>query len=112
MMTFAKVDVMNIDWFWEENFKFEETEALTPKFEMSGMETKNFLFNTGSFAVNFAGIISASVVFYLIQYFGKKHITNPYVLALTKKFMAPMLGNSIVLALYQFSTDAILCSII
>ena len=57
MMTFAKVDILNIDWFWDENFEFKPTSALTDKFEMGGMETKNFLFNSGSLAVNFAFII-------------------------------------------------------
>lgn len=52
MMTFAKIDVASIDWFWQDNFEFVQTAALNSKFELSGMETKNFLFNSGSLLPN------------------------------------------------------------
>lgn len=112
MMTFAKVDVASVDWFWDENFQFKDTTALTEKFEISGMETKNFLFNTGSLSVNMGSIILSSILFYLIKLLFVRYIENPYVLVLTKYFTAPNLKNIIVLILYQFTTDAVLCSMI
>ena len=58
MMTFAKLDVASIDWFWADNFIFVETSPLNTKFELSGMETKNFLYNSGSLLPNcFGGIL-------------------------------------------------------
>jgi hypothetical protein len=112
MMTFAKIDIASIDWYWDQNFKFQETAPLTPKFEMSGMETKNFLFNTGSLFVNGTSIILSSILFYLIKLFGLKYIKNPFVLVLTKYFTAPRVRASIVLFLYSFTTDTVLCSLL
>ena len=67
MMTFAKLDVLSTDWYWADNYEFAETEAHNSKFELSGMETKNFLFNSGSLLPNCFGGILNSCVFVFVS---------------------------------------------
>ena len=45
---FAKMDLFDLEAFYEKNMEFIETEPFNDKFELMGFETKNFLLNSGS----------------------------------------------------------------
>ena len=71
MMEIAKVDIMSLEGYWSENWEFHETVALNDKFELYGMETKNFLINSGSLLVNMAGAIFSSLLFHIVLYIAR-----------------------------------------
>jgi hypothetical protein len=112
MMTFAKLDLLSIDWLWADNYEFAETGAHNSKFELSGMETKNFLFNSGSLLPNcFGGILSSAVFAFWVVYM-LKHQGGRWVSLLTKKLVAPPMKLAVIQLLYQFTTDAVICSLL
>lgn len=45
---FAKMDLFDLEDFYEKNMEFIETKPFNSKFELMGFETKNFLLNSGS----------------------------------------------------------------
>ena len=49
VMEFATIDVLNIATFYQDHFDMEPTPAFNQKFNELGIETKNFLQNSGSF---------------------------------------------------------------
>jgi len=113
MMTFAKLDMVSIDGWWAENFEFVPTTALNAKFELSGMETKGFLFNSGSLLPNIAGGMAQSFLFALLvrvvfRYCKTKRSVNFVV----KRALAPPVKSAIQHLLYQFTIDVVICSLL
>lgn len=48
---FANMDVLSGEDFYENNFNFKETEALNERFETMGMDSQNFIKNSGSYFI-------------------------------------------------------------
>lgn len=63
MMIFAKVDIASMENYWADNWQFVETSAVNYKFDIQGMDSKNFLINTGSLLVNFVSMLGFSCLF-------------------------------------------------
>ena len=90
-MEVAKVDIMSLEDYWTQNWKFQETAPLNTKFSLYGMETKNFLINSGSLLVNMGGAIFSSLLFHFVLYIGRKRAKNDFVFFILKKTVAPPL---------------------
>ena len=67
LMVFAKVDVISLENYWADNWMFVETDAVNSKFDIQGMDSKNFLINTGSLLVNFAIMLIFSFIFQVLH---------------------------------------------
>ena len=48
---FANMDVFSGESFFEKNFVFMETDPLNERFEQMGMDSKNFIMNSGSYFI-------------------------------------------------------------
>ena len=112
MMSFAKIDVGSIEGFWEANFEFVPTGPQSKKFALSGMDTKCFLYNSGSMLPNIGSGQASSIFFFVVVLIFKTRLRNRRVLALVKYFIAPPFLVFTVQLLYQFATDATLCALL
>lgn len=63
---FANMDVFSGEAFFENNFRFKETDPLNEKFDGMGMSTQNYLLNTGSYYILLIGIC--------VQFYSKRII--------------------------------------
>ena len=45
------MDVLSGESFYEENFEFKETDPLNERFETMGMDSQNFIMNSGSYFI-------------------------------------------------------------
>ena len=111
MMMFAKVDVVSVENYWADNWQFMETGAVNYKFDIQGMDSKNFLINTGSMLVNFMGMLFLSC-FFSVMHFSliKKSKSSRIVRKALMYNLSPPVLTGTIMFLYQFSTDAIICS--
>ena len=112
MMEVAKVDILSLEGYWSENWDFLETEALNIKFELYGMETKNFLINSGSLLVNMAGAIFSSLLFHIVLYIARNNAKKSWVFFILKNTVAPPIKLAFIAFLYQFCTDSVICAML
>ena len=111
-MEIAKVDIMSLEGYWSENWEFRETVALNNKFELYGMETKNFLINSGSLLVNMAGAIFSSLLFHIVLYISRNNAKKSWVFFILKNTVAPPIKLAFIAFLYQFCTDSVICAML
>lgn len=112
MMEIAKVDILSLEGYWSENWEFRETVALNNKFELYGMESKNFLINSGSLLVNMGGALFSSLLFSIVLYLAKNRAKNSVMFFILKNTIAPPLKIAFIAFLYQFCTDSVICAML
>lgn len=64
---FANMDILDGKELYQKWFTFKETPALNDNFEMYDMENQNFLINTGSYFIIFAGMIACDILKFLLN---------------------------------------------
>jgi hypothetical protein len=80
MMSLAKIDVMSIEWFWEMYFSFQDSGPLSKKFALAGMDSYNFLYNSGSMIPNILSGQGSSIFFFVVIVVFRKRLRNKWIL--------------------------------
>jgi len=77
-MEFAKIDIFSGELIYDLIFNFEESEPLNGSYEQLGFETKNFMFNSGSYFI-FVIIIGLSFIYSkVVHHFAMKYPHNEF----------------------------------
>ena len=66
-MKFAQMDIFDAADYYTSWFDFKKTESVNGNYDLFGIDTKNFIFNSGSYFVFMMGFVIVNAILFLLN---------------------------------------------